>query len=1101
MAGASFDGASMEALLRQLQSPDNSIRNQAENAFNATKQQPAACMRALVALATGSADEVVRATAAVLLRRSMKDLWDGSDDQTRNGVKASLIGAMRTETKAHIRKKVCDTISVLAANTLPEGTWPDLYHLLFQLCSSAVVWERESALYVLSQLIDYLPESIEPHLATLYPLAQEELMVRDLTVSVAALRVVCAVLNTLETSKCRQYGDLIPLLFRPVSAALNAGDEETARNCIELLIETVDVEPKFWKPHLELAFDAMIQVAGTSSLFENTRQLGLEFLVSAAEKLPSVCRRAPKFGESLFPLGLSMMLELQDDEDWYTRDDDEDDRDEYTNFDAGQEALDRLAIALGGNAILSIAFQIIPSFLANEGSWVNRHAGLLAISQIGEGCRRQIEEQLGAVLGMALQKFGDPHPRVRWAAINCVGQMCTDFAPKIQHEFHGQILPALIQVMDDTQNPRVQSHAAAAIINFCDDTTPEIIGLYLDQLLAKLLGLIQSQRRITQEQAVTAVAAVADAASEKFIPFYDSFIPLLKSLLAVAAGRREMRRLRGKVMECISLIGLSVGKEKFQSDAESVMDVLVRTQGQRLDSDDPQSFYLMQAYARICRCLKEDFIRYLPFVMPGLLEAAAQKPDVEVQDALGDDEEDGDDDGMETITVGDKRIGIRTSALEDKATACSMIACFVAELKGGFIQFVEPVAKLMVPLLKFFYHDDVRTSAAQCIPDLVRAVKSQGSQADGQVHQIISFVLPALLEAVAGEPDVDVLVIMVESLSDVLELTDVAALDTAQIMKVIDTAIGLLYERQERIRERQREAQEDGWDEEQMEEVEAEGEKDDELLDRLVDSVGALLRSQGPDRFMPAFEAIHGEKQTSMVQVMASMLQPERPAVERHAALCTFDEIIEHGGHQGVNYTEQVLPAMLAYFSDPDADVRQAAAYGIGVCAEKSGDAFKRAGGLSILPRMESLIKASAQMRQDEQMEGALDNAVSALGKILEFQTQSVPNPIEMTQLWLSYLPIRGDVAEGVWNHGTLIRMLESRPDQILGGPSLANLPLVLNVLALTVGTDLMSAEYEEYASRAVQTLQTQYPEPFQSSLASLSEESRARLISLISSR
>mgnify|MGYP001278143542 CR=1 FL=1 len=69
-----------------------------------------------------------------------------------------------------------------------------------------------------------------------------------------------------------------------------------------------------------------------------------------------------------------------------------------------------------------------------------------------------------------------------------------------------------------------------------------------------------------QEQAVTAVASVADVAEQDFVPFYDAFIPGLKELLRNSGGK-EYRMLRGKAMECISLIGVAVGKDKFGPDA------------------------------------------------------------------------------------------------------------------------------------------------------------------------------------------------------------------------------------------------------------------------------------------------------------------------------------------------------------------------------------------------------------------------------------------------------------------------------------------------------------------------------------------------------
>jgi hypothetical protein len=49
-----------------------------------------------------------------------------------------------------------------------------------------------------------------------------------------------------------------------------------------------------------------------------------------------------------------------------------------------EQALDRLACALGGKLVLPLAFQYIPSMLASY-DWRLKHAGLIAIAAIGEG--------------------------------------------------------------------------------------------------------------------------------------------------------------------------------------------------------------------------------------------------------------------------------------------------------------------------------------------------------------------------------------------------------------------------------------------------------------------------------------------------------------------------------------------------------------------------------------------------------------------------------------------------------------------------------------------------------------------------------------------
>ena len=65
------------------------------------------------------------------------------------------------------------------------------------------------------------------------------------------------------------------------------------------------------------------------------------------------------------------------------------------------------------------------------------------------------------------------------------------------------------------------------------------------------------------EQIVTTTATVADTVEEHFVPYYDRFMPSLKYIMSNVTGK-EYRLLRGKTIECISLIGLAVGQEKVR---------------------------------------------------------------------------------------------------------------------------------------------------------------------------------------------------------------------------------------------------------------------------------------------------------------------------------------------------------------------------------------------------------------------------------------------------------------------------------------------------------------------------------------------------------
>ena len=52
-----------------------------------------------------------------------------------------------------------------------------------------------------------------------------------------------------------------------------------------------------------------------------------------------------------------------------------------------------------------------------------------------------------------------------------------------------------------------------------------------------------------------------------------------------------------------------------------------------------------------------------------------------------------------------------------------MLVCYARELKEGFSEYTEQVVKIMVPLLKFYFHDLIRSAAAESLPFLLESVK------------------------------------------------------------------------------------------------------------------------------------------------------------------------------------------------------------------------------------------------------------------------------------------------------------------------------------------------------------------------------------------
>jgi hypothetical protein len=1142
----SLTGEIVEVLYK-LQSTDTEVIRGAESKFDElVSTEPVATYDVLTHISTaptsalGVSDTasaaVLRSSAAVLLRQRIVALESaalaaGALDVITTARQRLLLALQSDDSAAYTGselRKICAAVGVLGGVAIAEtGTtddgenrkrvaaWPELFNVMYTLVASPVTRQRAAGLSLFAGLIEYLDDdALRPHLQHLHGILRISLGDTDAEVREYAVDTLRAILGTAESKHCRQFSDLVPLLISSIQTSLSAADEEDARKTIEEMIEMLQCEPWLFRNHFSSLASALLGLVSNVELEDETRQMALEFLTVCTEHLRSSTRRNPQFVEQLVPACMHMMTELEDDKGWYEKDsiagpenEDGDDDMEYSNVEAAQGSLDRIAIALGGKAVLPVASRWVHQFLQRSDDWRFRYAAIMTINQIGEGCEKQMERQLGDVIDVIIGATADPHPRVRWAAINCIGQMSTDFGGVLQRKYHARIVPALIRSMDDGCN-RVRSHAAAALINFCDEASSSALTPYLDTAVSKLIALLNSNSRLALEQAMTAVAAVAGCVGTAFTKYYDDFMPPLKNLLRqTSAEDKQNRLIRSKTMECMTLIGVAVGADRFRADADEIMQILVSNQmSMQFDADDPQIGYMMQAYARICQSLGELFVPYLPYVLPALCEMARMKPDIQLFPSKNEDADDnlntihdtgasveGDHaaetsrapDGYATIDFGNKKLGIRTSSLDDRATAVSILASFASELKGALFPYLMDITQIMVDNLGFWYHDECRQFAADAIPDLVAcAVAHFTAQGDPErtavaIREIVSFFLPKLCDAARNEPEVEVQSSMVEALCCMIERAGSGALDAQQCTDVARFVIDILLERQERVRERLlSQAEEYELDDEELRNLQEEDRWDDEVLVDCGDTVRAALEHDGPNGFIAAFEALleptahtpdededergastatrsaegwAGAAATSttppqtysLASLFAAMLSQERSASERSVALSTWAAWLRYGGPRGLAYLPQVFPAFAAYLRDTEPQVQEAAAYGIRICAEYIEPAlFTTMDRTHHIAAALELMMRQGNGREDEDTEKAADNAASALLRIAMHQPQCLPSPATL-KLVLEYLPVQVDIQEADSVVSALIHLLQ-HPVPLGKDASMGTIPLLI---------------------------------------------------------
>ena len=247
---------------------------------------------------------------------------------------------------------------------------------------------------------------------------------------------------------------------------------------------------------------------------------------------------------------------------------------------AAATALDRISVALGGRSVWPTFARALGE-LMHSADWRARRAGLLGLSLIGEGCRKVLAPQIKDVIKGVLPSVADPHPRVRHAALRCLGQLIVDFSDpheggdeaaigeatagkgtggggsgagsrakssravvkSIQEAVGEPLLRTLIGAAANAAlAPRTRGLACAALISYvggdsvdADMLRPQLRPL-LEALFSVVTGVTKPQPR---EAAMTAIGCVAQAAGDDFGAFYPIFCPIAKGIIQSATGKEE----------------------------------------------------------------------------------------------------------------------------------------------------------------------------------------------------------------------------------------------------------------------------------------------------------------------------------------------------------------------------------------------------------------------------------------------------------------------------------------------------------------------------------------------------------------------------------
>merc|ERR1719199_239557 len=217
--------------------------------------------------------------------------------------------------------------------------------------------------------------------------------------------------------------------------------------------------------------------------------------------------------------------------------DEEGEEDEDELFHVGEEAIDRIVESLTMDCLGGAFFSLVGRF-SQQPQWQAKHAALSAVKQTVEYVedRAHIDE----MASLLLQHVDHPHPRIRYMALNAIGQLATDQHPHFQESSHKVVMPALLGKMDDPVD-RVSAMAMSAFVAFGEELDGTLMAGYALDFMRKLAPKLRSSHRGVKEEAITSIAVIAGVIEKDFAHYYDDIMPMLKEFVINATGEKEHR--------------------------------------------------------------------------------------------------------------------------------------------------------------------------------------------------------------------------------------------------------------------------------------------------------------------------------------------------------------------------------------------------------------------------------------------------------------------------------------------------------------------------------------------------------------------------------
>lgn len=1094
-----MDPSQLSQLLSHLRSADNEARKAAEEQLDSLSQsQPVWLMHALAEVCATTEDTGNVTLVLILLRKLFNTSTDPAltggaepvpvfgtaDAATQAAVKGRLLQVLGTAAYGPQRGSAGACVSALAVAINKGGQqWDELWTSIFQILGAAESDNELKAICcdiiatVAGSMTDFLLQQRAP-LTQGLGLCLGSSGSNTKVVKESAFKAIVALVPLGFQS---DFGPLVPAMLGSIQECLNAGHWDTAETLLMCIVQGLADSPQLFEQQGMALLTGLMQVATSAETPAKVRHSAVEGLLTFCEELPKAARKVPRFVTSFFELLFQYSLSPEFPESWDTSNsvlEDEDELDEVSDYLIACSGLDRMAQAIGGRKLKDTAQRL---FMENIPSpdWKHRHAAVSLICHVTEGMQAAFAKQIGALVAAIVPCIADESKYVRSMALETFAQLCQDFAPHPQVEFHGQFLPPVIGALRDPI-PHVAASAARCLDSAFDSVITDemdeddddieeyarMFAPYAGQVCNDCVTLIQSTNvESAREAALGALSSLISTVKDQMTPFTAALVPVFQAVLA-QPDSPEIMDSKCKAIECVTLLATGVGKEAMGGYAQSICEFLQAICQQGIKNDDPRFRFVLRGWTCMIECLKQDSMPYVDGIMPMLLGLMDLDCDIVLVEAnVGDEDEDEADAaaGIECVRivipgVGERVAKVHTSLIEDKELACNIVSSIMMELGTNLSNYFPQIARSAIKLLDFKANDSIRESGALLLTSVMEAYVEMGSP-DSQA--LAAEALPPLLNALAEEPEADITGTLMECVSNCVAAFP--AIVTAQNVRIISEKLQVTLDQQVKLRRAVMGKKAGEQDEDELDDLEGQDAGLCENIRCTTDLIGTLLERAGP-----IFGPIFSER---FFPTVAAWLQPSEDDFFVSRGLVIICDFVEHAAAQVALVLPTLMSSSLAFAtSRTDEGVLQSDFYLINNLLQYLSNPANNASGVNaaaFAAQCQQALAAylAAPMAATEDYRSTTDNAISTYVTLLQCFGEALgPQTVsQMLQALASALPCADDDIEARRVHDRVLSWVTGSHPMLAANPG-ADQALVARIKAAK--PDFLSDAAKEQLAR-----------------------------------